>query len=111
MYLEDYLIKQMRRMQIRKSLQNGMICAYKNKRCSSRTCKYYYENEKKGYDQCEARARTAAEIGAILAACELSKKARGGQRLQGKKKRARLLAKLYAWEAARKIWNKGAEDI
>lgn len=75
-YIEDYLINQMKRTPTRKSLQNGTICAYKNKRCSPRTCNYYYEGEE--YDQCAERARTAPEIGMIWAACELSNRAGNG---------------------------------
>lgn len=99
-HIEDYIIKRMKRTPTRKSQENGTICAYKNKRCSPRTCKYYYEQEE--YDQCTDRAITAPEIGIIRVMCELTKRSRNGERLPGAKKRARLLAKLYAKEAARR---------
>lgn len=99
-HIEDYIIKRMKRTPTRKSQENGTICAYKNKRCSPRTCNIYTESEE--YGPCVDRARTAPEIGTIRALCELWKRSRNGERLPGAKKRARLLAKLYAKEAARR---------
>lgn len=99
-HIEDYIINKMKRTPTRKSQENGTICAYKNKRCSPRTCNIYNESEE--YGPCVDRARTAPEIGTMRALCELSKRARTGEPLTGVKKRARLLAKLYAREAARR---------
>lgn len=100
MKIVDVLIDKFKRMPTRKSLFNGRICAFKNKRCSARTCRYYYENGE--FSQCEERAQTAKEIGAYMTFLYFDKQKQAGQQRKGPKRRARLLIKLRSQEAARR---------
>lgn len=75
------------------------ICVYKNKRCSARTCRHYYNT--KETDICDERTITCKEAGTIYAMLRLRKWDIDGVPRKGPERRARLLIKLKAQEAAR----------
>lgn len=75
------------------------ICVYKDKRCSARTCRYYYNTE--ATDICDERTITCKEAGTIYAMLRLRKWDIDGVPRKGPERRARLLIKLKAQEAAR----------
>lgn len=75
------------------------ICVYKDKRYSARTCRYYYNTE--ATDICDERTITCKEAGTIYAMLRLRKWDIDGVPRKGPERRARLLIKLKAQEAAR----------
>lgn len=75
------------------------ICVYKDKRCSARTCRYYYNTE--ATDICDERTITCKEAGTFRAMLLLRKWDICGIPRKGAERRTRLLIKLMAQEAAR----------